>query len=138
MKFEVNGIKIQPDQIYESKIFQKKKPNITTSPENIDPNYLYTTLMVDPDAPYPSNPTAKYFIHLMVINSNDIIIEYYPPNPPADSEPHKYQVFLYKQEKYIQLNSIHETKPHGSFDLENFVKSNRLVQVDSFQFRCKK
>jgi len=78
MRFRVNGIEIQENQTYTTNIFQKKKPHIISTKKN---NYgYYTTIIVDPDAPYPSNPTSKYYIHLLVVNSNDIKIKYKPPD----------------------------------------------------------
>ena len=133
MKFKINGTEILSNQVYTSDIFSEKKPNITSTKKNN--TSLYTTIIVDPDAPYPSNPTAKYFIHLLVVNSQDIKIEYYPPNPPADSPPHRYQVLLYSQPNYIQ---IQKSKPGSNFDLNGFVNEWNLELVDSFEFRVKK
>ena len=91
--------------------------------------------MVDPDTPYPSNPTSKYHLHLLVVNSTDIKSTYKPPNPPDDSPPHRYQTFLYIQPKYISINSIDSRQ---NFDLDTFVKNNKLNLVDKFEFKCKK
>lgn len=133
MKITIGEIELEKNKIYTSDIFQYKKPHITSKKKNN--HELFTTIMVDPDAPYPSNPTGKYFIHLLVVNSNDVKVEYYPPNPPTDSPPHRYQVFLYTQSKYISTNI---TNPGSNFDLDYFVKSNELELVDNFEFRVKK
>jgi phosphatidylethanolamine-binding protein (PEBP) family uncharacterized protein len=133
MKFAVNGTKIESGIIYTTDMFEKKKPHITSTKK--DNTQLYTTIIVDPDAPYPSNPHYKYFIHLLVVNSTDIKVEYHPPNPPSDSPPHRYQVFLYLQPKYIQLEKM-ESGPN--FDLDKFVSKWNLKLVDQFEFLCKK
>ena len=133
MKILINGMELKPNKIYTSDLFVNKKPNITSTKKNS--SNLFTTIMVDPDAPYPENPTAKYFIHLLVVNSNDIKVDYYPPNPPANSNPHRYQVLLFKQSKYISTNV---TKPGSNFDLDNFIKSNELELIDEFEFKVKK
>lgn len=132
MKISINGTVLKHDKIYTSDLFLNKKPNITSKKKN-NLN-LFTTIIVDPDAPYPENPTGKYFIHLLVVNSNDIKIDYYPPNPPADSNPHRYQVLLFKQTKYITTNL---KNPGSNFALDNFIKYNELELVDKFEFKVR-
>jgi phosphatidylethanolamine-binding protein (PEBP) family uncharacterized protein len=129
MKIKINGTDLEPNKIYKSNFFLDKKPVITSNIKTND--YLYTTLIVDPDAPYPSNPTKKYFIHLMVVNSTDIKIDYYPPHPPVDSPPHRYKVLLFQQEQYIQIAN---SKPHPKFNLNEFICKYNLKLVDKFQF----
>lgn len=133
MKIKVNGIELEKNKVYSTKFFEEKKPYITSTLK--DHNNLYTTIMVDPDAPYPSNPTAKYHLHLLVVNSIDIKSNYKPPNPPEDSPPHRYQTLLYIQSKHISINTIDSRL---NFDLVSFVKNNKLELVDKFEFKCKK
>ena len=133
MKISINGTELKQEKIYTSDLFANKKPNITSTKKNN--SNLFTTIIVDPDAPYPENPTGKYFIHLLVVNSNDIKVNYYPPNPPVDSNPHRYQVFLFKQAKYISTSI---TNPGSNFNLDDFIKSNELEVVDKFEFKVKK
>ncbi len=71
----------------------------------------------------------------MVVNSSDIKIDYYPPHPPSDSPPHRYQILLFRQEKYIQIPN---SKPHPNFDLDDFITKYNLDLVDKFEFKCKK
>lgn len=133
MKVKVNEIELDTNTIYKADFFAHKKPIITSNKKNNE--YLFTTLIVDPDAPYPSNPKYKYWIHLMVVNSSDIKIDYYPPHPPPDSPPHRYQILLFKQEKYIQ---IEKSRPYPNFDLDDFISKYNLVLVDEFEFKCQK
>ena len=133
MKIKLNGVELEQNKVYNYDFFLHSKPIITSNKKNNE--YLYTTLIVDPDAPYPSNPTFKYYIHLMVVNSSDIKIDYYPPHPPIDSPPHRYKVLLFQQEKYIQ---IQKSKPHPNFDLEEFISKYNLVLVDNFIFKCER
>ncbi len=130
MKIVIDGIELNQANIYKPEFFQNKKPIITSNKKTND--HLYTTLIVDPDAPYPSEPTKKYMIHLMVVNSLDIKIDYYPPHPPLDSPPHRYQVLLFQQEKYIQIPN---SKPYPNFNLEEFVNRYNLKLIDEFQFK---
>lgn len=134
MKFIVDEIEIKQNEIYSSKIFEKKKPIVTSNERKL--SNLYCTIIVDPDAPYPSEPKYKYNLHLMVINSSETKVTYSPPNPPADSPPHRYIVLLYKQPKYISIPNVIE-KRHN-FDLDNFVQTNELELVDQFKFMAKK
>lgn len=97
MKIKINEEKLEQNIIYNRDFFLHLKPIITSN--NTNKKYLYTTLIVDPDAPYPSNPIYKYHLHLMIVNSSDIIINYYPPNPPIDSAPHRYYVLLFTPPK---------------------------------------
>ncbi len=131
MKIKINETELNSNDIYKSNFFLHKKPIITSNKKTN--NHLYTTLIVDPDAPYPSKPTKKYFIHLMVVNSNDIKIDYYPPHPPVDSPPHRYQVLLFQQEQHIQLLN---SKPYPNFNLDEFISKYNLKLVDEFEFKC--
>ena len=133
MKVTINNRELEDNFIYTSNIFQNHEPNIKST--KIDKKYLYTLLIVDPDAPYPDNPTKKYVLHLLVVNTKDIKAKFHPPNPPIDSPPHRYQIILYKQNRYIKLDYIgYKT----NFNLEDFVKTNNLELVDEFTFHCKK
>eukprot|EP00057_Strongylocentrotus_purpuratus_P019459 XP_011673933.1 PREDICTED: uncharacterized protein LOC105442950 [Strongylocentrotus purpuratus] len=38
--------------------------------ENADPDSFYSVLMIDPDAPSPSKPTAAPWLHWLVVNIN--------------------------------------------------------------------
>lgn len=125
--------KIEHGVVYTSDIFEKKIPHIKSN--QVDKTQYYTTIIVDPDAPYPSEPTSKYMVHLLVVNSTDIKLEYHPPNPPIDSPPHRYQVFLYLQPKYIQMEKM---KYAYKFNLDEFVSKWDLKLVDQFEFLCKK
>lgn len=133
MKVKLNGTELNTNTIYTSEFFAHKKPVITSNKKTN--KHLFTTLIVDPDAPYPLKPKFKYYIHLMVVNSSDIKIDYYPPHPPADSPPHRYQILLFEQEKYIQIPN---SKPYPNFDLDDFILKYNLVLVDEFEFKCKK
>ena len=65
---------------------------------------LYTIVMVDHDAPSADDPYNKYWLHWLVINNNEDMVPYSPPNPPMGSGPHRYFVYIFEQpnELYIQ------------------------------------
>jgi phosphatidylethanolamine-binding protein (PEBP) family uncharacterized protein len=137
MKVKINDILLQENKIYRtSEINRKPKIVISEKEKEKYKNKLLTLLIVDPDAHYPSNPTEKYMLHNMVINNNEIIWKYKSPNPPMDSEPHRYFIQI-----YIQSNPIKLDKPisqRNKFDLESFVKKYKLKKVDEFIFLCRK
>ena len=133
MKVFVNDILLEENKIYTT-LQINRKPKIYMS-EN-KKNNLLTLLIVDPDAHYPDNPTEKYMLHNLVINNDEIIWKYKSPNPPLDSPPHRYFIYLYRQ-----LNPIKLDKPiaqRNKFDLKSFVKKYKLKKVDEFIFLCKK
>jgi len=99
-------------------------------------NNLLTLIIVDPDAHYPDNPTEKYMLHNLVINTNETIWKYKSPNPPLDSPPHRYMILLYRQSNIIKLDTPIDHR--NNFDLNTFVKKYKLKKIDEFVFRCKK
>ena len=133
MKVFVNNILLQENKIYTT-LEINRKPKIVISEKY--KNKLLTLLIVDPDAHYPSNPTEKYMLHNMVINNDEIVWKYKSPNPPMDSEPHRYFIQLYKQSNPIKLDK--PISQRNKFDLESFVKKYGLKKVDEFVFKCRK
>jgi len=94
-------------QVQEGELLPTKNINDTyvfeweTSLDN-----LYSILMIDLDAPYPQNPVNSPFLHFLMVNiakvderskEGDIVFEYLPPSPPPDSEPHQYEIYVFKQ-----------------------------------------
>ena len=94
----------------------------------------YTIIMIDPDAPYPSKPIYKYMLHMLVTNNDNIVVEYLGPNPPPDSDPHRYYTCIFEQTAIIE-----KTKkfPRPNFDLKQFVSDNKLKIIGCFKFRVK-
>lgn len=103
-------------------------PKIKFVPES---NTYYTTIMVDPDAPSKTNPIYKYWIHLLIINNNEGIIEFANPNPPKGSGPHRYIIYLFKQEN--KLGDIH-VYSRNNFDLDKFISTYNLTLVGNIMF----
>lgn len=68
---------------------------------NIPANKYYTVLMVDPDAPSATNPTNKHWLHWMVINNNETVIDFQPSSPPKNSGKHRYYIYLLEQQSKI-------------------------------------
>ena len=133
MKVKINDILLQENKIYTTQQINRK-PELYVSEKEKD--NLLTLIIVDPDAHYPDDPTEKYMIHNLVINTNEIIWKYKSPNPPLDSPPHRYFILLYKKQSVIKLDeSINQ---RNKFELKTFVKKYKLKKIDQFVFMCKK
>ena len=95
----------------------------------VDPNYLYTLIVHDPDA--PGHTKAQPWLHWLVNNirgdnfaDGQIIFPYSPPSPPYGV--HKYYFTLYRQE----AGPFHGPTPRpNEFNLANYTRSNQLVRV---------
>ena len=137
MKVKINDILLQENKIYTTlQINRKPKIYISDSEKEKEKNNLLTLLIVDPDAHYPDNPTEKYMIHNLVVNTNEVIWKYKSPNPPLDSPPHRYFILLYRQSNIIILDK--PITQRNKFDLNTFVKKYKLKKIDEFVFMCKK
>ncbi len=133
MKVKINNIEILDGKTYTCDMLKNNKPYINS--DMVKKNELYTIIIVDPDAPYPSNPTKKYFLHLLVINSKETKVEYTEPNPPFNSPAHRYMILLFLQKEKITINDIEN---RSNFYLDIFIKKNNLKLVDKLTFLCKK
>ncbi len=98
-----------------------------------EPGKLYSIITIDPDAPSSSNPIYKYFLHMLVVNNSDIIMEWTGPDPPIGSNTHRYYTCVFEQVSPIDINKI-SINSRPKFDLNTFVKSNNLVIKGCFKF----
>jgi phosphatidylethanolamine-binding protein (PEBP) family uncharacterized protein len=110
----------------------QKKPKIRLE---LQKNKLYTLMMVDPDAPSPTNPYLKYVLHWLVVNTTDTILPFNPPAPPAGSGEHRYYVFLFEQPKNIR---IIKTPERHKFNLNNFTNEYGLKPISYAMFRTQR
>ncbi|GAA0160489.1 protease inhibitor [Lithospermum erythrorhizon] len=84
------------------------KPSLAIDPPLVTisgyANQLYTMVMTDPDAPSPSDPSLKEWIHWLVtdipgcgnINKGKELLAYSGPSPPIGI--HRYIMVLFQQE----------------------------------------
>jgi len=138
-KVKVNGflLKKSDKEIVIPLADTQKQPQIKF---NVYPNKNYTILMVDPDAPSHSNPIYKYWLHLLIINNNQEIIKYMPPDPPKGSGPHRYIFYLLEQQNTLDKNKLKiynddTNTSRKNFNLGDFIINNNLTVVDSVYFK---
>lgn len=116
--------------------YTQELPKINFTKNN---NEKYTIIMVDPDAPSRKNPIYKYFLHWLVINNNEIIMDFTPPAPPKNSGPHRYFIFILKQDKLLNQTNIKINKTNGKikrekFNFAEFIADNNLEIIESVYF----
>jgi phosphatidylethanolamine-binding protein (PEBP) family uncharacterized protein len=95
----------------------------------VDPNYLYTLIVHDPDA--PGHNKSQPWLHWIVNNirgdnfaDGQIIFPYSPPSPPYGI--HKYYFTLYRQE----AGPFHGPTPSPSeFNLSVYIRNNQLTKI---------
>ena len=130
MKITIGNTELSNGTKYSYEFIRSKIPKIKS---NLDKNKLYTTIIVDPDAPSRSHPIYKNFVHLFIINNRDIILDYLSPDPPINSGPHRYYVYIFEQPNKTII-PIQKVNQRPKFDLNNFIEKYRLIKVDEFMF----
>ncbi|XP_072154780.1 OV-16 antigen isoform X4 [Bemisia tabaci] len=73
-----------------------------------EPNYLYTLVLVDPDAPDMKNPTNREYLHWIVgnipghdYNKGQVIVPYLGACDPGGEGLHRYIFILYKHTEKV-------------------------------------
>ncbi|XP_045853391.1 phosphatidylethanolamine-binding protein 4 [Meles meles] len=135
------GCMIIPDcNNYRLKITHWAEPIVKFSRALEDANYIL--VMVDPDAPSRSSPKAQFWRHWLVTDIKGVDIKkgkvqgqeltpYQPPSPPAQSGFHRYQFFVYLQERQnISLHSK-ENKTRGSWKMDKFLNRFHLSEPEA-------
>ena len=105
---------------------------------NANPQKLYTVMLTDLSAPHPEDNIYSPFLHWLVvnvpgndINRGDVLMEYEPPNPPSDSNPHTYIFDILEQSERIRPT---HHRVRANFALEKFVERNNLIPLTSTYF----
>ncbi|KAM5570444.1 protein MOTHER of FT and TFL1 [Rosa sericea] len=98
------------------------KPSIAVSPPKVTfsghPGELYTLVMTDPDAPSPSEPSMREWVHWIMADipggTNPIrgkeILPYVGPRPPVGI--HRYILVLFQQKAPMGLVDQPPTRAH--------------------------
>ncbi|XP_049905938.1 phosphatidylethanolamine-binding protein 4 [Epinephelus moara] len=108
---------------------------------------MYVLVMVDPDAPSRTKPTAAFWRHWLVANvqgsalkrgqiQGATITDYHPPTPPQKSGFHRYQFMLFEQPPDAPVSLTEQEKSsRGKWGLQAFVKKFDLGKpVAALQF----
>ncbi|XP_010268882.1 PREDICTED: protein MOTHER of FT and TFL1-like [Nelumbo nucifera] len=131
-----NGCEIKPSAA-------ANKPKVQLSGSRLS-NNLYTLVMTDPDAPSPSEPTMREWLHWIVVDiaegsdatKGKELVSYMGPRPPTGI--HRYVFTLFQQKGPI----TEETRPpdaRGSFNTRNFAAQNGLgLPVAAVYFNAQK
>ena len=127
MKFFITNniaenIPIANNKLYYYKLFNPSWCNIKT---NVKMPSMYTVIIYDESSASPD------YIHLLIINNNETILKYEPPNPPSKSGEHKYHVCIYKQPSRIK----YITNNRSNFNTSEFLYNNKLSVLDCMMFK---
>ena len=128
----MNGLKVKNSQ---SMAWDKTQPKPKVI---IPPDGMHSILMVDPDAPSRSNPKYKYWLHWMVVNNHDEVVQFEPPTPPAGSGFHRYFIILFKQNGLMDKRLLKPTPERKNFNCGEFVAKHGLTKVAQIHFVTKR
>lgn len=101
---------------------------------NLEKDKYYTIMMIDPDAPSKTNPKYKYFLHWLVVNTNNEIVDFVPPSPPIGSGLHRYYICLFEQNGKIDIQIKNQIIERPRFNVDHFCQQHGLVLVGSTMF----
>jgi large subunit ribosomal protein L35 len=142
MEVYIDNKKINYNDAFESKDIQ----SILELKINLEPNYYYTLMMIDPDAPSRKNPIKKFWLHWLKINmdfkgnNSEEIVSYHPPTPPINTDYHRYYICILKQINKFSLSQINKIKTEitkrNNFDPVKFEENYLLTLVNKFKFRA--
>lgn len=101
---------------------------------NFNKKDLFTIMIYDADAPYPNKPSKSPYLHFLMINvpendetKGDVIAELSNPNPPYNSEPHRYFIDIYLQAD--RYNAKNRNDKRNNFPVERFKNNHDLTLV---------
>lgn len=83
---------------------------------------LYTTIMIDPDAPSPTDPNKRDFLHWLIVNNDDTIVSYYGPHPPEGL--HRYYILIFEQKSTFDSKTMRQNindHTRRNFDTNKFI-----------------
>ncbi|CAG0913215.1 unnamed protein product [Notodromas monacha] len=114
-----------------------KEPKLSAS--ELNPEKLYTLIMVDPDAPSRANPLFRSWLHWLVINipgqqisKGQVIFPYAGPAPPKGTGQHRYYELMFEQQKHVDLQTAINSR--SSFNTRAFIKAHGLGNVFAGNF----
>ncbi|RYR64682.1 hypothetical protein HN51_013888 [Arachis hypogaea] len=133
-KHVTNGCDIKPSMA-------TNPPKVTLTGGNI--HSLYTLVMTDPDAPSPSEPTMREWLHWVVVdipgganpNQGKEIVAYMGPRPPVGI--HRYILILFEQKGV--LGGVEQPATRANFNTRYFARQFNLgLPVATVYFNSQK
>ncbi|KAF9006537.1 phosphatidylethanolamine-binding protein [Cyathus striatus] len=105
-------------------------------------NQTFVLALVDPDAPTPQNTSVSQFLHFLggdfsanngslLTNSTPALMDFFPPTPPAGSDPHRYVLLIFAEPAdfdTVAFTFVNSSTPRTNFNLTVFATS---VGLDS-------
>jgi hypothetical protein len=102
---------------------------------NKNPDKLYTYAMIDISIPLVNKYGKSEWLHWLVINNDQVIMDYEPPTPPAESLKHKYYICVYEQEHKIKMPKMIGSRENRlNFSMSNFKNRNKLRCIFNIMF----
>ncbi len=102
---------------------------------------LYSIIMIDPDAYKNINKDVSSdltcWLHMLIINNNEKIVEYYKPMPPVELGVHKYYFCLFEQINHINMLEGNKAKYRSrkKFKPCDFMEIYDLKYIKSVSFK---
>ncbi|XP_021726318.1 protein MOTHER of FT and TFL1-like [Chenopodium quinoa] len=131
-----NGCEIKPSLAFERPLAQ-----ISGHPST---DNFYTIIMIDPDAPSPSEPKMKEWLHWIIVDipqgmdasKGKELVEYMGPKPPTRI--HRYVFVLFRQKGPI-AKQWQLPQARSNFSTRNFAAQNGLgLPVAAVYFNSQK
>ena len=124
-----NSKKVKTDQIMKLSDVQVK-PFVKF---NIPSGKYYTIIMVDPDAPSREKPIYKHWLHWLIINNDETVIDFEPSKPPKNSGLHRYYICLYEQKSKIKVTL--DKNKRQNFSVQDFIKGHDLTFIAGTMYK---
>ncbi|XP_015943302.1 protein MOTHER of FT and TFL1 [Arachis duranensis] len=120
-----NGCEIKPS-------LAADKPHVQILGSSNNAAHLYTLVMVDPDAPSPSEPSYREWLHWMVVdipNGSDVtqgkeLVTYTGPCPPVGI--HRYVFAVFNQSNEGPTTQIGPPNGRPNFNTRQFASQHYL------------
>lgn len=121
-----SGVELKP-------VEAKNKPCVEVTTQNPNPNNLYTLVMVDPDAPSPAQPTAREWLHWLLVDIPEgmdaskgrELVPYMGPSPPIGK--HRYVFVVFKQPAALEKpKGVPPPTARAGFNTRCFAEQNNL------------
>ncbi|KAF3451579.1 hypothetical protein FNV43_RR07674 [Rhamnella rubrinervis] len=131
-----NGCKIKPSAAAD-------KPKVQILGSRV-PSSHYTLVMVDPDAPSPSEPTLREWLHWVVVDIPEgldatkgrEVVPYVGPQPPTGI--HRYVFVLFRQ-RDPTMTKVHLSEDRSNFSTRQFASDHQFgLPVAALYFNSQK